>query len=346
MRGSNGLLIVGALAIAAVDCSKHKAGSPDEKRAEVNARGNASIITIDGSSTVFPISEAVAEEFGRRQKVKVTIGVSGSGGGFQKFCRGEIDINGASRPITGSELRLCRENGIRYIELPVAYDGVAVVVHEDATWVDKLTVAELKRIWAPEAQGRVVRWDQVRTGWPEREIHLFAPGIDSGTYDYFCHAILGEERGTRGDLTSSEDDNVLVQGVAGDPGALGFFGLAYYAESKDKLKIVPIDDGNDDNGAGAVAPSVQTVSNGTYQPLSRPLFIYLSRRAASREKVRSFVDFYLSEGRALVKEVGYVPLSDEAYALARARFEKRIVGSVFGGRGSEVGVTIEDLLTK
>lgn len=324
------VLVVTAL-LFAPGCSKHNAGTGQET--------GTSIITIDGSSTVFPITEAVAEEFGKTNSARVTIGVSGSGGGFKKFCKGEINISGASRPIKPSEVELCAANGINYIELPISYDGIAVVVHKDATWVDIMTVAELQRLWSPAAQGKVLRWNQVRVGWPDKEIHLYGPGVDSGTYDYFTHAIVGEEHSSRGDFTSSEDDNVLVQGIANDPGALGFFGFAYYAENRDKLKIVAIE-----NGDGAVAPSLETVANGSYQPLSRPLFIYISSGAARRDEVAAFVEFYLNQGRALVQEVGYIPLPETAYGLVKQRFAQRTIGSVFASGGSKVGVTIEQLL--
>jgi phosphate transport system substrate-binding protein len=304
------------------------------------------IIAIDGSSTVFPITEAVAEEFQKKHAARVTIGVSGSGGGFKKFCKGETDISDASRPIKPSEVELCAKNGVDYIELPVGYDGIAVVVHKQADWVDKMKVDELKRMWAPEAQKKVTRWSHVRQGWPDKEIHLFGPGVDSGTYDYFTEAIVGTEHSSRGDFTSSEDDNVLVQGIATDPLALGFFGFAYYHENQDKLKVVPIDDGVEDNGAGAIAPSFESVANGTYQPLSRPLFIYVSKKSAARVEVADFVAYYLGAGRPLVKQVGYIPLPDRAYQLVQGRFDARKLGSVFGGEGARVGVSVEELLSK
>ncbi len=310
------------------------------------AATQAEIITIDGSSTVFPITEAVAEDFQKQGGARVTIGVSGSGGGFKKFCKGEIMISGASRPIKSSEVKLCAKNKIEYIELPVAYDGIAVVVHQDARWVDQMTVSELKLLWAPEAQGKITRWSHIRGSWPDKEIHLFGPGVDSGTYDYFTQAIVGREHASRGDLTSSEDDNVLVQGISRDPLALGFFGFAYYAENKDKLKVVPIDDGDESNGAGPIVPSVTSVADGTYQPLSRPMFIYLAKSAAARKEVHNFIKYYLDQGRALVEEVGYIPLPVQAYELVLQRFDRRITGSVFAGQGSRVGVTIEDLLKR
>jgi len=303
------------------------------------------LIAIDGSSTVFPITEAVAEEFQGQYKAQVTIGISGSGGGFKKFCKSETVITNASRPIKPSEVELCEENGVEYIELPVAYDGIAVVAHKQADWIDYMTVEELRRLWSPEAQEEITRWNQIRPDWPDEEIHLFGAGVDSGTYDYFTQAIVGEEHSSRGDFTSSEDDNVLVQGIASDTQALGFFGLAYYVENMDKLKIIPIDDGNEDNGSEPIAPSLETVADGTYQPLSRPLFIYVNTEAAERKAVQDFISFYLAEGGPLVMEVGYIPLPDRDYELVKQRFDKRIVGSIFGGMGSQVGVTIEELLS-
>lgn len=300
------------------------------------------LIKIDGSSTVFPITEAVAEEFQKKYaKVRVTVGISGTGGGFKKFCNGETDISDASRPIKPTEVELCQKNKIEYVELPVAYDGLAVMVNPKNTWVASMTVKELKMLWEPEAQGKITRWNQIRPQWPNKEIRLFGPGVDSGTYDYFTEAIVGKEHSSRGDFTASEDDNVLVQGIARDESALGFFGLAYYEHNRDKLKLVAID-----NGKGPVLPSFQTVVNGTYQPLSRPIFIYVNRKAADRAEVNEFVKFYLMAGRKLVREVGYVPLPDNAYDLALKRYEKRVTGSVFWGKGSQVGVTIEELLKR
>ena len=312
---------------------------------ETLARG---LVRIDGSSTVFPITEAVAEEFqnAERGAVRVTVGISGTGGGFKKFCRGETDLCDASRPIQESERKMCARNGIRYIELPVAYDGLAVMVNRKNTWVDHLTVAELKKIWEPAAEGKVTRWSQVRNGWPDKTIRLYGPGTDSGTFDYFTEAINGKEKASRADFTASEDDNILVQGIAGDEGSLGYFGMAYYEANRDRLKLVPIDDGKDGNGKGPVVPTFGTIVNGTYQPLSRPLFLYVSAKSAERPEVRRFVTFYLANAAALSKEVGYVSLPSEAYALGQARFDRRMTGSVFGGHGSQVGLKIEELLKK
>jgi phosphate transport system substrate-binding protein len=294
-------------------------------------------IAIDGSSTVFPITEAVAEEFGKVQpSVKVTVGISGTGGGFKKFCVGETDISDASRPIKKEEHETAGKNSVNYIELPVAYDGIAVVVNPKNTWCDKLTVAELKKIWEPGS--KVKNWSDVRSGFPAKPIKLYGPGTDSGTFDYFTEAINGKSKECRPDFTASEDDNVLVQGVAGDQYAMGYFGLAYYEENMGKLKVVPVD-----SGKGAITPSAKTVMSGTYSPLSRPLFIYISTKAAKRTEVDEFVKFYLKSAKALSKEVGYVPLPPEAYKLVTAHYTARKTGSVFMGKDT-IGVTIAELL--
>lgn len=280
-------------------------------------------IKIDGSSTVYPISEAVAEEFKVTfPDVKVTIGLSGTGGGFKKFGRGETDINDASRPISTKEDSLCKANNISSIELKVAFDGMAVVVNPQNTWVNDITVAELKKMWEPEAQGKIKTWNQIRPEWPKEEIHLFGAGVESGTYDYFTEAIVGKSHSSRGDYTASEDDNVLVQGISTDKLALGFFGIAYYEENKDKLKVVPVDDQNDENGKGAILPSIETVKNKTYTPLGRPLFIYVNSTAAARKEVQTFVDFYLTNGGALSQEVGYISMTDEEYKAEKLKFEE------------------------
>ena len=294
---------------------------------------------------MFPISEAVAEEFqATAPGVNVTVGISGTGGGFQKFCGAESDISDASRPIKPTEVDLCAQNKIEYVELPVAYDGLAIVVNPNNKWAESITAAELKKIWEPEAQGKIVRWSQVRAGWPDRELHLYGAGVDSGTYDYFTEAIVHKEHSSRGDYTSSEDDNVIVQGVSRDEGALGFFGYAYYEGNKDKLKLLPVDDEREDNGKGPIAPSPETVMDGTYQPLSRPLFIYVNKAALDRPELSAFIQYYLTEGPALLKEVGYIPLPEKAYVLAQERVKVRRTGSLFGGKGSQVGVRIDQLL--
>ena len=304
------------------------------------------VIQVDGSSTVFPISEAVAEEFQKANPgIRVTVGISGTGGGFQKFCRGETDISDASRPIRPTEIETCQKAGIEYIELPIAYDGLAVVVNPKNTWATSVTVAELKTLWSPDAQGKVLRWNQVRSSWPNREVRLFGAGVDSGTYDYFTEAVVGKEGASRGDFTSSEDDNVLVQGVGSDELALGFLPFAYVEQNQDKLKLVPVDDGKAENGSGPLAPSAETVRNGTYQPLSRPLFIYVAKKAAERPEVQKFVDAYF-DASALVREVGYVELTPQIYDLAKKHFAERKVGTAFGAGGSQVGLTLEQLLTR
>ena len=309
------------------------------------AAWGAELIKIDGSSTVYPITEAVAEEFQKKSpKIHVTIGVSGTGGGFKKFCTGKIDISNASRPIKPSETDLCKENRIKYVELPVAYDGLVVVVNPKNTWATHMTVKELKKLWEPQAQHKIKKWSHIRTGWPDKEIHLFGPGVDSGTYDYFTESIVGEEHASRGDFTASEDDNILVQGISTDPLALGFFGMAYFEYNKDKLKLVGIDDEKVENGNGPVLATYETVVGGTYQPLARPLFIYVSTKAMVRPEIREFMKFYLDVGRRLVKEVGYVALPDRVYDLALQRFDKQVIGSVFGGKGSKVGIRLESLL--
>ena len=309
-------------------------------------QGAGGSIQIDGSSTVFPISEAVAEEFQRENpNVRVTVGISGTGGGFQKFCRGETDISDASRPIRAAEIDACKKAGIEFIELPVAYDGLAIVVNPKNTWVTSMTTAELKTLWQPEAQGKVMRWNQVRSSWPDREIRLFGAGVDSGTFDYFTEAINGKEKASRGDFTSSEDDNVIVQGVGGDEAALGFLPLAYVEQNRDRLKLVPIDDGKADNGQGPITPSAETVRNGTYQPLSRPLFIYVSRKAADRGEVQRFIESYFSSDD-LMREVGYVELTPALYDLAKEHFTARKTGTAFESGGSQVGMTLEALLAR
>lgn len=303
------------------------------------------VIRVDGSSTVFPITEAVAEEFQRaRPGARVTVGVSGTGGGFEKFCRGETDISDASRPIRQTEIDACKTASIDYIEIPVAFDGLTVVVNPKNTWVTTMKVSELKKLWEPPAQGTIMRWNQIRPEWPDREIHLYGAGVDSGTFDYFTEAIVGKEDASRGDFTSSEDDNVLVQGIAGDELALGFFGFAYYIENKERLKPVAIDPEGAES-AGPVLPSPETIRTGTYRPLSRPLFIYVSTRSFDRPEIQAFTTFYLDKADALSREVGYIPLTDREYMLARARVEKKVVGSVFDGRSAKPGVTLEVLLS-
>jgi phosphate transport system substrate-binding protein len=302
----------------------------------------AQVVQVDGSSTVFPITEAVAEEFqkAKKGKVKVTVGIAGTGGGFKKFCRGEIDISDASRPILKQEMEACKGAGIEYFELPIAYDALTVIINPKNDWVKGLNVPDLKKMWEPSAQGKVTNWNQVRSEWPNAPLKLFGPGADSGTFDYFTEAIVGKAKSSRGDFTASEDDNVLVQGIANDRNALGYFGFSYYVENQNKLKAVPID-----GGKGPVTPSAKTVEDGTYQPLSRPIFIYVSKKSMDKPEVREFVEFYLKNAPTLVKQVKYVPLPQSIYTTGAEHLKKGKIGSMFGGE-AEVGVKIEDLMKR
>lgn len=300
------------------------------------------LVKVDGSSTVFPITEAVAEEFQKanRGAVRVTVGISGTGGGFKKFCRGETDVQDASRPITAEEMEACRKNGVQYYELPVAFDAMTIVVSQQNSWVDSVTVAELKKMWEPSAQGKITKWNQVRSAWPDAPLKLFGAGSDSGTFDYFTEAIVGKAKASRGDYTASEDDNTLVQGIANGKSALGYIPFAYYEPNSKRLKAVAVD-----AGQGAVLPSRQTVEGGRYQPLSRPVFIYVSKRSSDRPEVRRFAEFYLAHAADLVAQVKYVPLPPEAYRLALDHFQHGKLGTVFQGAAT-IGLKIEDLLSR
>lgn len=283
-------------------------------------------VALDGSSTVFPISEAVAEEFGAVQpRVRVTVGVSGTGGGFKKFLAGETDINDASRPIKAKELKMAIEQNIGFLEIPVAYDGLSVVVNKKNTWVDHLTVAELNKIW--QTGSTVKNWSDVRPGWPNTPVRLYGPGTDSGTFDYFTETINGKSGASRPDYTASEDDNALVQGISGDAAAMGYFGFAYYEANKDRLKIVPID-----GGKGPIVPSMVTINNGSYAPLSRPIFIYIREKALDRPEVKAFVEFYVDNAPALSAEVGYIPLPAYVYENALNRIKTREVGTAYAAK--------------
>lgn len=302
-----------------------------------NLRGE---IIIDGSSTVFPVTAAAAEEFNKyAPNVRVPVGVSGTGGGFKKFCAGETAIQDASRPILAEEVKACQDKGIEYIELPVAYDGLAVMVSPQNNFVDCLTVAELKKIWEPAAQGQIRNWNQVRPSFPDRPLNLYGAGADSGTFDYFTEAIMGKAKSQRGDYTASEDDNVLVQGIANDPNALGYFGYAYYVENPGKLKLVGVDSGN----GRCVKPSVETVNDASYQPLSRPIFIYVRKQDAARPEVKAFVEFYLSPSFTPIiqtPQVGYIALDAPLYQAITQRFQAGTTGTLFP-QGSEVGATLD-----
>jgi phosphate transport system substrate-binding protein len=299
-------------------------------------------VRLDGSSTVFTIAEAMAEEFQRASagRVRITVGISGTGGGFKRFCSGETDISNASRPIRSSEMAQCAGASVKFIEVPVAFDGMSIAVSPRNTWVDHITVAELKKMWEPAAQGTITRWSQIRDGWPDRPLRLYGPGPDSGTFDYFTDAITGKEKASRGDYTASEDDNMLVQGIANDPEALGYFGFAYYIENKDRLKVVPVDSGT----GNPVTPSEETIRNGTYQPLSRPVFVYLRAASLDRTEVREFMRFYLDpKNTKYIAETGHVPFPSNAYEQIWERVLARQTGTVFGGKSQEA-VTLEDLL--
>ncbi|HEY5633390.1 MAG TPA: PstS family phosphate ABC transporter substrate-binding protein [Burkholderiaceae bacterium] len=336
---ARGLLVGGTLAALAALVVAGVASS-------VRNQGGSTLhksVRFDGSSTVFPVTEAVAEDFqtAKRGKVRVTVGISGTGGGFKKFCRGEIDISNASRPILAKEIAACKAAGIEYIEIPVAFDALTVVVNPRNDFIRQITVAELRKIWAPEAQGKLTSWKQVNPRWPDEPLKLYGPGADSGTFDYFTEAVVGKAKSSRGDFTASEDDNVLVQGVSRDLGGLGYFGFAYYTENSDKLRAVPVV-----NSKGvAVGPSMDTVISGAYEPLARPIFIYVNASSILRPEVREIVEFYLNNASVLAREVGYVPLPDNAYRLALANVANNKKGTVFGGH-SEVGVTVEELLTR
>lgn len=303
---------------------------------------SAALVKIDGSSTVFPITEAVAEDFqkAKRGAVNVTVGISGTGGGFKKFCRGQTDIVNASRPILKKEMEECNAAGVQYVEMPVAFDALTVVVNPKNDWSKTITVEELKKMWEPAAQGKVTRWNQVNSSWPNDTFKLYGPGSDSGTFDYFTEAIVGKAKSSRGDFTASEDDNVLVQGVASDKNGLGFFGFAYYIENQKKLKAVGVD-----AGKGPVLPSVKTVEDGSYQPLSRPIFIYVNIKSADRTEVKEFVEFYMKNAIPLVKEVKFFSLPPQVYATNLEHLNQKKTGTVFNGQ-SEVGLRIEEVLKR
>jgi phosphate transport system substrate-binding protein len=314
--------------------------------APVDPKTLSGTVKVDGSSTVFPVTEAMAEEFQKATdgKTRVTVGISGTGGGFKKFCAGETDISDASRPITKAELEACQAANIQFVELPVAFDGISIVTSPRNDFVDTMTVAELKKMWEPEAQGNVTKWSQIRPGWPDRPFKLYGAGTDSGTFDYFTDAINGKEKASRGDYTASEDDNVLVQGIANDPDALGYFGYAYYEQNKDKLKLVKVDG---EKGGGPIAPAPDTIADGSYAPLSRPIFIYARTSALDRPEVREFVRYYLNPKNAstFIPQVGYVPFPETYYQQGLERLNSKLAGTVFAGAPA-LGVKLEDLFSR
>jgi phosphate transport system substrate-binding protein len=305
---------------------------------------NLSTIKVDGSSTVFPISEAISRQFRQTpvgRTAQISAAVSGTSGGFRKFCQGETDISDASRPINPKEMEICRKNGVAYIELPIAFDALTVVVHPQNNWAKDITVAELRRIWEPAAQGKIRTWNQVRSTWPNRPLKLFAPGADSGTFDYFTEAIVGKVDASRKDYTASEDDDVLVRGISQDPNALGYFGFSYLEANRNRLKPLGID-----HGKGPVLPSRETVANSQYQPLARPLFIYINaKNAQTKPALKAFVEYYLKNAEQVVGKVGYIPLPADGYRLGQLHFVRGKVGTVFAGK-AQIGVTIGELLRR
>lgn len=314
------------------------AGVANAQQKAAATRGVFTVV-VDGSSTVFPISEAAAEKFQAQAagKVRVTVAESGTGGGFRKFCRGETHVQGASRPITASEMTTCANSGVRYVELPIAFDALTVVVNPGNP-LKEITVADLKKIWQPEAQGRITNWKQVNPAFPDQALSLYGPGAASGTFDYFTEAVNGKAKASRTDYTPSEDDNVLVQGVAGDKGGMGYFGMAYYEANKSRLRALAVN-----NGKGGVYPTADAVAKGQYVPLARPIFVYINADALSRKPVADYVNYYLSNGPALAKQVGYVPLPAAAYTTGLTRVKTKAVGTAFGGK-SDIGASIEEVL--
>ncbi len=303
----------------------------------------ATLIKVDGSSTVYPITQGVVKAYqaNPENKSQVQVSISGTSGGFEKFCAGETDISNASRPINQSEMAACKKNDISYMELPIAFDALTIAVNPQNNWAKDITVAELKKIWEPGAEGKITKWNQVRSSWPDRPIKLYGAGDKSGTFDYFTEAIVGKAKASRKDYTASEDDEVLVAGINKDPGALGYFGYAYYEENKDKLKVLAVN-----SGKGAVLPSPETVEKAKYQPLSRPLFIYVNLWSSKNKTVvYKFADFYIKNAAKTAVSVGYVPLSEEAYKLDYVHLYKGKVGTVFGGK-SEFKITLGELLRK
>ena len=301
------------------------------------------VVKIDGSSTVYPITEAVAEEFQKATGTKVTVGISGTGGGFKKFTRGETDVQDASRPIKEEEVTAAKEGGVEYLELPIAYDALTVVVNAKNDWMDSIKISDLKKIWEPEAQGKITKWNQIRPEWPAKEIKLYGAGSDSGTFDYFTEAVNGKSKSSRGDYTASEDDNVLVQGVEGDRYAMGYMGYSYYAAHQKRLKALGIE--WDAKGKPAVKPSEEAVLSGTYNPLARPLFIYVNVKSLEKPEVKKFVEFYVKNVDRLAKEVKYIPLPEDAYGKVKARLDKMEKGTAFLHQ-SDLAVPIGEILSR
>ncbi|WP_407652961.1 PstS family phosphate ABC transporter substrate-binding protein [Bdellovibrio svalbardensis] len=312
------------------------------------AQAQVPVIRIDGSSTVFPITEAMAEDFQTmvRGKVRVTVGVSGTGGGFKKFCRGETDIQDASRPIQQKELEACRAKGVKFIEIPIAFDAAAIVVSTKNTWIQQISIPELKKIWSPDAQGKIKKWSDVNPAWPQERLNLYGPGSDSGTFDYFTEAVVGKAHSSRGDYTASQDHNVTVAGVTQDKWALAYIPLSYYEENKSKLKVLGLIGGEKSpKKSEPVLPSRETVETGVYFPLSRPIFIYVNEASLNKQWVAQFVKYYLKEAPRIVPEVKYVPLPAKAYEMGLSRVQGKKLGTVFGGH-SEIGLKLDELLNR
>lgn len=349
LKAARGLTIALGFSLLAVSCANptldgiSSENSPTSTEASQTQQPISQSILIDGSSTVYPLTdEAVKEyQFEQQNEPQFMSAFSGTTGGFRKFCAGETDISNASRPITTEEMEACTAAGIQYIELPVAFDALTVVVHPDNTWVQDITVEELKRLWEPAAEGKITTWNQIRSDWPNQPINLYGAGEDSGTFDYFTEAIVGESGASRRDYTASEDDTVLVQGVANDPNGLGYFGYAYYEEAQAKLKPVAIN-----NGEGSVLPSDEAVISSQYQPLARPLFIYVNAQSLQEKSgLRTFVEYYLTNARNLADVVGYVPLSDETYTVVQDHFVDNKVGTAFAGK-AETSLSLDELLQR
>ncbi|MGB7376817.1 MAG: PstS family phosphate ABC transporter substrate-binding protein [Rivularia sp. (in: cyanobacteria)] len=335
-------LMLGVLVLTASCTNTSNTPSTTVSQGKVSEVSNSeTTIKIDGSSTVYPITQAVAKEFQQQNQAEVKIDVSGTTGGFERFCKGETDISNASRPILKQELKTCTGNGVIFTELPIAFDALTVAVNPQNTWAKDITVAELKKIWEPSAQGKITNWKQVRASFPDKPLSLYGAGDKSGTYDYFTKAIVGESGNSRTDYTASEDDEVLVSGISKDPNALGYFGYAYYEQNQDKLKALGID-----NGKGAVFPAKETVEKVQYQPLSRPLFLYVNIKSAQKKAgVRDFVNFYIEKAPTTVSSVGYVPLPEDAYSLDKLHFTRGKAGTVFEGQ-ARLDLTIDEVLRK
>jgi len=342
MRGARSIRRLAVTAVSLLPVAITVAGCGDKSYQD--KQPPPARITVDGSSTVLPITQAVARSYAELTPTIIDAVASGTGGGFKKLCAGKVAIVGASRPILPAEIKVCDQHGVKYVEMPIAFDGIAVVVHSSNTWATSMTTAELKRLWEPASEGRLLRWSDLRPGWPGEAIALFGPGVDSGTFDYFTKAIVGEEKASRGDFQASEDDDVLVAGVASNRNALGYFGFAYYRKNQDRLRLVAIDDGDPGNGAGAIVPSADAIIRGTYHPLSRPLFLYVSQSAARYAQTQHFINYYLDHVAAAAEQVGSVPLPPRLLALSRRRFAQRQHGSAFQRGGIEIGLTVGELL--